>query len=524
MKPHFFRKAVLLAGLLAPLFLSGCLDTAAINDDILADQKTANTALKTLEAKPYVPQSFIVDERPWYGARAVPVQHGEALPSEYMGSDGLVLTFERPMDLREVARMIQAATNIRTIAESQGDATGSGRQFLPVDGVEVTGGRVVWQGPLPDLLEQVADTFDAEWEYDGSVIRITDEITRIFMLHALADTIEYNSGIENADDDSGVLPEVGITSTSTLEIWTDIEEAVGAILNQRGRASFSATTGTITVSGAPSVVNKVEEYLRDQNDMRLRRVAVAVKVLSLITSDTNTLNFNLSGLIERAIDGRPFQFSSVGDGLTAGILRQLPNIDPITGLPGAGVQADTDEISSIFEASEDIQRVSLSNSGAVVTLSDIPAPLQIGRTVAYLERVSSSSGDDGNVSLEPGELSLGLTMNVLPRVIQRDKILLRLAVGITDAQQPFDDISIGELRIQLPEVSTTGFLQNAVLSKGETLVLAGFEKNQTALDDEGAPGGLWTGGQRLSERTREVTVLLITAEVLPEEPLVVIGR
>lgn len=532
--------AVIIFSMLLSLGLSGCMDPSVVNDRVMTDQATANRALQSIEPAAQIRKPLVVDKRPWYGARSVPLQNGMALPSRFLNPDGLVVTFERPMSLRETARMIQAATGIRTVVSSSlGDqnprALGT---FIPVDGIEVTGGRVVWKGSLSDMLEQLTDNFDADWNYDGRTLTISDEVTRTFMLHALADTIDLQSNIENAISDRSALPEVGTSSQATLEIWNDIEDTVDAIVDDRGRATYSPTTGTITVTGAASAIRKVEEYLREQNRMRLRRVAVAVKVLNVETTDNNTLAFNLSGLINRAIDGKPFQFTSVTDGLTAGILRQLPAVDTSTGLPvfdqtsglptsvaGTGQTAtSTDEIASLFQASEEIERVSLSNSGAIVTLSDIPAPLQIGRTVAYLERVSSSSGDDGNVSLEPGEVNLGLTMNVLPRVIQQDKVLLRLAVGITDAQTPFQQITVSGLTIELPEIATTGFLQNAVLSEGETLVLAGFEKDQSSLNDQGTPGGLFTGGQRIVGRNREVTVLLITAEVLPEEPLTVLGR
>jgi type IVB pilus formation R64 PilN family outer membrane protein len=510
---------------LAMVPVSACTDVAALNDKIIKDQSDADTALKSLEPKPYTRKSLVIDNTPWYGGHAIPVKTGTAMPSQFTSSDAVVVTFERAMTLPEVARMIQAATNVRTIVEKSSSDDGMEETFLPVDGVEVSGGRVVWQGALPDLLDQIADAFDADWSYDNGTIVIADEITRTFMLHALSDAIDVTGTIENSVSDTAALPEVSLDSETTIQIWTDIQNTVDAIVNSRGRATYSSMTGTITVSGPPSIVHRVEDYLREQNSMRLRRVAVAVRVLTIEATDTNTLGFNLTGLINDAIEGKPFQFSSVGDGLTAGILRSLPVVDPVTGLPAtAGVTPNSDQLTSIIEASEFVQRVSLSNSGAIVTLSDIPAPLQIGRSVAYLERVSSSGGDTGNVSLEPGEVNLGLSMNVLPRVIEKDKILLRLAVGITDAQTPFDEYTVGDLSIQLPEISTTGFLQNAILNKGETLVLAGYEKNQASLTDQGTPGGFFTGGTRQTDRTREVTVLIISAQVLPEDPLTVMGR
>lgn len=527
---RFLKTAAVIGCLGFVLLAGGCMNSAEVHDTVMKDAASVDQALKTIEPKPYQQQALTVEDRPWFGAQAVPIDNGRPLPAALIQSDGVVLTFERPMNFGEVARMIQAATGIRVTTSHKSTAPDTGRgfekTFIPPDGMEVSGGRVVWQGSLNMLLDQVADYFDAEWTYDGTAIRLSEEVTKTYMLHALADSINFDGNIENSADDSGVLPEVQIDSSATLEIWKEIQGTVDTILGEAGRATYSPSTGSITVTGAPSIVSRAEQYLREQNRMRLRRVAVAVKVLSVTVSDENSLGFNLSGVLERAIDNRPFTFSAVGDGLTAGILRSTPLLDPVTGLPStSGTAPNADSATAILEASEDIQRVSLSNSGAVVTLSDIPAPLQIGRSVAYLKRVSASStGDSGsNVSLEPGEVNLGLTMNVLPRVIQRDRVLLRLAIGITDAETPFQTFTVSGLSLQLPEVQTTGFLQNAVLAQGETLILAGFEKNQNSVRDQGVPGGLLTGGGRDLLKTREATVLLITSEVLPEEPLTVIG-
>jgi len=194
-------------------------------------------------------------------------------------------------------------------------------------------------------------------------------------------------------------------------------------------------------------------------------------------------------------------------------------------------QLVNDEILSSIQLSEAVDRVSIVHSGAVVTLSDQPAPLQVGRQIAYLARISATSGDSGQVSLEPDTITEGLTMVVLPRILDRDRVMLRLAVSITDAQEPFAEFGEGGsggdgtgLVIQLPEVNTTGFLQNAFMHSGETMVLAGFERKQDSSSESGMPGGLWTGGDRATNRSRNITVLLLTTEILPEDGMTVINN
>jgi len=132
------------------------------------------------------------------------------------------------------------------------------------------------------------------------------------------------------------------------------------------------------------------------------------------------------------------------------------------------------------------------------------------------------------VSLEPGTVNTGLMMTVLPRIVEGNKILMRLSIAITDAQQPFATFTSGSgdsaASIQLPEVETTGFLQNAVVTSGETLVMAGFEKKQSSTIDDGTPYVPILGGGKATNRSREISVMLITSEILPEDPITVIGN
>jgi type IVB pilus formation R64 PilN family outer membrane protein len=160
----------------------------------------------------------------------------------------------------------------------------------------------------------------------------------------------------------------------------------------------------------------------------------------------------------------------------------------------------------------------------LVTLSDQPAPLQVATKKSYVARVSGTSSDTtSSTSLEPGTIDIGLSMNLMPRVIEQDRIMLRIALGITDLVS-LDTFQSGGSSVQLPTVDSTGFLQNAVLNSGETLVLAGFERksaNDTQTGTGAASNWLLGGGEKYGQ-SREIRVLMITASVLPEEPVNVV--
>ncbi len=468
--------------------------------------------------------SLSIKNEPWFGERAILSENGTLLPKSVDHNEALIITFDKPLTLYEVARTIQGTTGIRVIVEA-GSEDGRDQQtrFLPAGGTEVSGGRILWQGALSDVLDQVSDRFDAQWHYDGKSIVLSKHVVRTFMLHSLAGSTEVGGSVKTGPSgaESG-LPQQSVDTSTTLSIWEEIEEAISSITESRARVSFSPTTGTVTVAGSPSVVKDVEKYLEMQNKLRLRRVAIEVQVLSVTLDNSNDYNFDLDVVLKDVFNDQPFIFSSLASGLgdgrdvSTGLVREIPGN---LGTDGS-VQAVINALSAVA------QEVSVVHSGSIVTLSDQPAPLQVATKRSYVARVSGSSSDTtSSLSLEPGTIDIGLTMNVLPRVIQRDKVMLRLAVGITDLVA-LREFNAGDSSIQLPEVDTTGFLQNAILSDGETLVLAGFEK-KVANDLESGTGVSWnmfTGGQKRFGHGREIRVLLITTDVLPEEPISVLTQ
>lgn len=497
--------------LFAAFFMSSCAQHAAIKGDLDKDGVIAEKALRQIEPTKQVSKSLMVDDRPWYGGKAVALAKGDPLPAKFNAKDSVVVTFAEPLTLPQLRSEIQKVTNIRVVFDRGSNTLD--QRFLPSDGLQVTGGRVVWQGSLTQLLNQIADAFDVGWSYENGVIKIFQEVTKTFMLHALGTGIDLSGSLETGvSSGGGSLPSVTIDDKTEIKIWDEIEEVLNNILDSRGRISLSRSTGTITVSASPTLVDRVEEYLRQQNALRLRRVAVAVKVLNVQVQNSSEYGFDLFLELQDVIDKQPYQLSSIDGSLSAGILRQSQAIN-------GQIAGTIDDFASIVRAAENVSHVTIANSGSIVTLSDQPAPLQIGRQITYLERISASaSGDSTGTSLEPGTIDVGLTMNILPRVIENNRILMRLAISITDAEQPFQTFGTDTQQIQLPQIDTTGFLQNAVLSQGETLVLAGFERRQSGITDARTPSWL-LGGTRNYDRGRNITVLLISAEVLPEEPL-----
>ncbi len=525
-KPNFSNLILVLA-LFAVVTLSGCTaEHQRAGDSFDAHMSEANNALDYVRPAENMRSSLVVEDKPWFGHQAVRMRNGDPLPSRLLNSDSIVMTFERPLTLPELARQIQIATGLRVVVTSGGfepprspDPQDDVEQkFLPIDGVEVAGGRVLWQGSLEKLLNQISDLYDVDWSFENSLVRISPSVTRTFMLHALAGSVSSVGSVETGStSEAGNLPSQEVSTTAELEIWDEIEDTITTILGNRGAATFSSSTGTITVTGVPSAVREAEEYLRYQNRMRLRRVAITARVLSIQTESQNNVGFDLQAALKQGIGDRPVFWAGGASGVSAAVVRDFPTGGDLDLTTGGEVK---DSVQGVIEALATSGKISIVHTGTVITLSDQPAPLQVARQRTYIARTSASaSGDSSSSSLEPGTVEEGLTMNVLPRVIEKNRVLLRVGLGITQIRDIVNFTS-GDLTIQLPDLDTTGFLQNIVLSGGETLVMSGFERDRSTRNKSGtgSPSFMWFGGEDDTERGRNVTVLLLTADILPEDP------
>ena len=534
MKKPFLQHLVL-ASFIFALALNGCAPRDAAVAQTEATALKARAAHEAIMPKLEMASPLTEEDAPWFGDTSISAQAGESLPEAMEGSDSIVITFERPLTLEQLAARIQSVTNMRVTVSGAGMPENMGaagaaptavspemvKTFVPADGQEVTGGRIVWQGKLSNLLDQIADRFDAEWQYNHDSIQISQQIVRTYMLHALAGRTDVGGSVKTGSSGESSLPQQSVDSTSKLAVWDEIQKTIDTIIAGRARASYSPATGTITLAGYPSAVKAAEEYLQLQNKLRLRRVAIEAQVLSVLLNKQYQNNVDLDIVVKEAFNNQPFVFSSAqpsgtdpGRSITAGLLREIP-----TALGDRGtVQLVINALSAVAE------RVTVEYTGSLVTLSDQPAPLQVATKRSYVARVTGTQGQTtSSTTLEPGTIDIGLSMNILPRVIEQDRIMLRIALGITDLVQ-LREFTSGESSIQLPEVDSTGFLQNAVLQSGETLVLAGFERKGASDTKQGTgheSNWLLGGGESYGQR-REVRVLLIKAVLLPEEPVSVL--
>jgi type IVB pilus formation R64 PilN family outer membrane protein len=260
----------------------------------------------------------------------------------------------------------------------------------------------------------------------------------------------------------------------------------------------------------------VQAYLDALNANLLRQVVLEIEVLQVSFSDEFSHGIDWQLMLGRLDQGNRLDLvtsaalAPLGGGAPAALSFVLGK-SPSRGSPSEWVA----------KALQEFGRVSTAYSSVVTTTNRMPVPVGALQTRSYVQRstaptVNATTGLTTPGSLEPGKLTTGLGLTVLPVILDSHLVLLQTALQISELRQLRSFTSgSGSLAqsVQLPETMSFSTLQRISVPAGRTLVLAGFERQQTQLDDADLVRGLVPLARR-GMRARQGTVVLITPRLV----------
>jgi type IVB pilus formation R64 PilN family outer membrane protein len=546
-----------------------------------ADTATHDGAGYLDEAKsPLPPENFDrvqVNDGVFVGSVARRAEHGEPLPYRWQRPDGFTLRHATTMQLFEIGNEITSQTGI-PVSFSPDIQTSGGAAAPPpaapsfgpnINGLlgslgltpgapgspggspfaagnlagssgdmihAVTGNRasmkVDYSGRLSGFLDEVCAQFDVSWDYEGGQIRFFHNLTRTYTVHALPSSLKLSSSVEAdtaASASSGTGGSSGANGQSSskvnadisVEIWKDISGAVSGIVGDRGKVNTAVSTGTITVTAPPQVMSQVQEYLDGQNERLSKQVATSVQVLSVTLNDDDNYGFSLSSALSA---GTKYGYTFAGPSAVALPLGASSLGMNIVGGKFSGTKA-------ILQALSDKGRVTVKTTATVTTLNGVPAPLQVANTRGFVQSTTTTVTPAGTVGSAPIEsttintatVTTGFSMSLLPRIdVGGDGLLMQFGINTSDlngATNGFDVYTTpdGLNSVQLPNINSRNFVQQAYIPNGSTLVLAGYEQqqNNSTKSGVGDPGFMGLGGQQIGKKERDIIVILLTPIVLP---------
>lgn len=382
-----------------------------------------------------------------------------------------------------------------------------------------------YSGALAGFLDVVVARFGVNWEWQGDRIRIYRYVTKTFTLTALPGDTTTQNTISNQSGGSsgGSANNTASTSTSSsqqtgvsfsgLSVWRAVDDALKTIISSAGKVIVTPATGTVTITDTPQIVAIAERYVDELNVMLGRQVVVNVRVLSVELTNADQYGINWDAVFNSLSGNFGFTFKNAFAVDAAASNLALK----VLGTAGAATSSSPDMkawagSSAIISALSTQGHVSQVTSATIPTLNNQPAPLQVGKQTSYLasSMTTIATGVGATTTLQPGLITTGFSMNLVPHILEKGKLLLQYAINISSLTG-IDTVTSGGSSIQTPKIDTRDFLQRVMLNSGDTMVMAGFEQTSLNANTQGmgSAENVMLGGGVKGSRARSVLVILI---------------
>lgn len=382
---------------------------------------------------------------------------------------------------------------------------------------------ISYEGPLSGLLDDAANKAGVWWKFSGGRIVFYRTETRTFYLPAIAlkssgsSLISTNvgSGGGSGVGSSGASTNSGGSSSSSgylVDVWGELDKTAKTV-GGGAQIAINASMGSLTVTGTPSQVHNVEEWVKVLTDNLSQQVAITVNIYNVKVTNEDNYNWNPSVVFKTLGTGVALTGPQVPATL-AGLapLNLAVNVlNPASNYTGSQLA---------FQALSTLGNVTETMRETVVTLNGQPAPMQLANQLSYLASTTPGSAASTTSSvpvpptLTPGQITTGFTAMFLPRIVN-GKIFLAMNLN-NSSLIGMGQAGTGTSFIQTPNVDTSTFPQNVMLTPGDSLLLTGIQldsgnSNQSGV---GSPNNHLLGGGVANRVGKKMVAIVITAKVL----------
>ena len=464
--------AAVMAGL---VILSGCGDLFRDNREEYARNRAA------IEEKPAdggaqaAPAAWQDDRENDNGA--------SALPQRWHQPNAISIESREGLALAELADRLTVITGLDFVFYAGTD--GKAEEIGPGHGRLTS----LLSGSLPDVLDRIAGHYDLDWNYEAERIKLRDFSDRQYRVAALPARMEATGRVSD------------MNSSSSVDLLAELQRDVEMLAGPDAVVGLSPASGLLTVIARPSRQASVQRYMRSLNQRLSRRIAFDVNILTVSSVRSDSQGLDLDFLIGEAagdyLELEPIGRAESGSTLNVGL-----------------VEGDLN-LSAVVHALEQQGEVSVETRGGATTTDNRMAPIEVVRKTSYARTVETGRDGTGDLrtTIQPGTVTTGFEMILLPRLLEDGSILLRYNVQLSELDE-MKEFTTDRQTIQLPELSTMSFEHETVLADRQTLVLAGFERNRSATARSRSFAGVFgLRGSTSSERVS--TVLTIRPRLLP---------
>ena len=344
-------------------------------------------------------------------------------------------------------------------------------------------------GSLAQVLDSVATAFEVDWEYVDGRVLFRDYVTRQYQVALLPVSASFT----------------GTNSSASVDLWSEVETGLRSLVGEGTQVSIGRASGIVTVTGLLRDQARIRDYIAEINDTVGQPINLDVAVLTVTLDDRDSLGVQLTAS----------DIFDNGAVIGVGGSQAEESIGTLT----VGIINGTFQLTAVVDALSAPGRVTRTTRTGATTTNFQPVPIRVTDQQAYVASITREEDDeDGDITIttEVETLETGIVLSLLPRILNTRELLLRYSIDLSDLIA-LEDFGALEERIQLPEVSQTVLEQQVILRTGQSLVLAGFERDRSETSRRAPGNSNFTilGGSREAQVQRIASVIIITPRLLP---------
>lgn len=497
--------------LLAAAGLSACEAIKAATTEIADREKLVRETSEQF-ARESTPHVSTVN-RPLLGTEVRPFTGGNPLPTRLeLNPGGFRYSGSQAQPLDAALATIRNASRLPVVLEVDGHPeVAQDLADLPY-----------WSGPISQFLDVLAAEYDVAWSFDGKVIRVRSYLTRTFVLPTpiASPTFQSSSSAAGSGEETGV-QKVG-AEFKDADHWKDVESLLKTAVPPGASYVSATSSGEVTITARPSDLARIEALLDGLYDRHGSQVLMRVTWMVIDLTDSDDYQLDLQGV-----------FRDAASGLRIGTNSPVATLADVAGAGGIAIinPPDGSDLAN-FDTSR-LLYSALSRSGrlvdhrtfARVVKNNTPSAFNDRTLLDYLKNFQRQVGVNGSgdtFATDTETLSLGSSLQILPRVLSSDQLSLLLSMSQSSLVN-LETLSLGNdgSFIQLAERSTREMpASEVILQNGQSLVLAGFEADTLTRDQvgTGTPSFIGLGGAQQGEIKRTRLILVVTPTIRTPPP------
>jgi MSHA biogenesis protein MshL len=323
-------------------------------------------------------------------------------------------------------------------------------------------------------LKEALETIFAPTEYMYStnsptlLVKLTD--TKTFELGQIPNKITSQmqvggnvlGSIPNVGGISGQIQITGTTDLQSIDLWTQVEVGLQAIISPDGKFFINRLAGIITVTDRKRNLKMATELMENLKNTLTRQVLIEAEVLEVTLEKEESWGVDWSAVHSFLLNNK--------------------NID-ITGKQTLGTSGSVVEFTAsrhdadlVVDMLARFGEVNVLSKPRVNVMNGQTAMINVGRVISYWELTGLSAGAEvGQPIIFPEQKTvlLGLTMGVTPYISSDNFVTLQVVPIVSDASTwsefQFQNQTLRAPNIDIRETSTQVRMKN-----GETVVIGGL--------------------------------------------------